>query len=230
MTRTPAGEALPPGSPPRRIVVFARAPLLGTVKTRLAADIGEVAALDVYRRLGAHAVSAALAVPDAGVVVQFTPADGAPSIRDWLRPLGGELALRAQATGDLGHRMAGAIAEALDEGDGAVVVIGTDCPTMDARVIALAFERLADADVVIGPALDGGYYLIGTRALHPSLFHGIPWSSSDTLERTLVAAHAAGLRVALLDPRADVDSGADWRRWKADGSGAGPPVSGSPTS
>lgn len=215
----------------RRIVVFARAPVLGRVKTRLAADLGEAAALDIYRWLGRHAVSAASAVPGAHVVVQHTPADGAASIREWLGDaLGARGTLRPQADGDLGARMAGAIAEGLEVGAEAVVVIGTDCPTIDAAVIERAFALLDDADVVLGPALDGGYYLVAVRAAQPALFHKIPWSTDVTLARTVEAARAAGLRLRLLDPRADVDSGADWKRWQNESTGDRSLVSASPTS
>ncbi len=216
MNRRAADEAA--SSPPRtrRIVVFARAPVLGQVKTRLAADLGPAAALDVYRRLGRHAVAEACEVRDADVIVQFTPTDGATLIVEWLGDrLASRVSLRPQADGDLGARMAAAITEGVEAGAAAVVVIGTDCPTMEAAVIERACALLAQRDVVLGPALDGGYYLIAVRTAHRALFDGIPWSADDTLARTLDAAHGAGLRTGQLDPRADIDSGADWRRWQA---------------
>ncbi len=82
-------------------------------------------------------------------------------------------------------------------------------------MIARAFEELGHADVVFGPALDGGYYLIAMREAHAVLFERIPWSTPHTLGRTITAAKAAGLRVGLLDERADIDTAEDWQRWLA---------------
>ena len=196
----------------RALVVFARAPTPGAVKTRLAADLGDAAALRIYRELGARAVAAACAVPDCVLSIAFTPAAGAEAVREWLGP---DVRLRPQADGDLGARMAAAVADALAAGAERVVVVGTDCPDLDAATIESGFDRLDAHDVVLGPAADGGYYLIGLRRLHRELFEGVPWSAADTLERTLERAADAGLRVALLDVKRDIDTAADWAAWVA---------------
>lgn len=196
------------------VIVFARAPELGKVKTRLAADVGAPAALGIYRMLGRRAVAAACSAGEAEVTVQFTPAGSDAVMAAWLAGAASDhVAFRVQEEGDLGARMSGAIRDAVHRGATAVAVIGTDCPSMDADVIARAFAALETVDVVLGPALDGGYYLIAARTPHEALFSGIPWSSCDTLRCTMEAADAAGLRVALLEPRMDVDTGEDWRQW-----------------
>jgi glycosyltransferase A (GT-A) superfamily protein (DUF2064 family) len=111
--------------------------------------------------------------------------------------------------------MSAAVAQALVRGAERVVVIGADCPEITRATIAEAFVRLSEADVVLGPAADGGYYLIGLTRPYRVLFADIPWSSPDTLSRTLAAARRAGLTVSLLDVKRDVDTADDWRRWRA---------------
>jgi rSAM/selenodomain-associated transferase 1 len=191
--------------------VFARAPELGRVKTRLAADLGETAALSIYRQLGWHAAEQARRAGRYTRVVAFTPATAEERVREWL---GADLEYEAQCEGDLGARMAQAIGARLAAGAERVVVIGTDCPAVDARVIGEAFSALRFADVVYGPVSDGGYCLVGMSRLHRELFDGIPWSSGDTLARSLEAARARRLSVLLLPEVSDVDTGADWERWQ----------------
>ncbi len=194
------------------LIVFARAPELGRVKTRLAAEVGDDAALRTYRTLAEQVIAAVSTPATYSVTVAYTPPDAGPAMRDWLGPA---VTLRPQSGGDLGIRMAAAIADAISGGAGRVVAIGTDCPDVTADVVAEAFTRLGAADVVLGPASDGGYYLIGMSRPHRALFEGVPWSSAETLRATLARARAGGLSVALLDERRDVDTAEDWRAWLA---------------
>jgi rSAM/selenodomain-associated transferase 1 len=188
------------------LVVFARAPELGRVKTRLAADLGPARALAIYRELTARVIEVVRDSADR-VVVTHAPADAEPSMRAWL---GETLSYAPQCDGDLGERMEHAFATSLAEGAERVVIIGTDCPTITAETVDAAFAALDDADVVFGPAADGGYYLVGARAVHPFLFRAVPWSSDRTLGVSLDRAREAGLRVSLLPPMRDVDTAADW--------------------
>ncbi|MEJ7813428.1 MAG: TIGR04282 family arsenosugar biosynthesis glycosyltransferase, partial [Gemmatimonadaceae bacterium] len=197
---------------PRALVLFARAPERGRVKTRLAAGLGDDAALAIYVRLAERAGAAAREVRDCRRVVAYTPAhDGvASAMRTWL---GADFAYEPQCDGDLGRRMAGAVGHCLAGGAERVVVIGTDCPDLETGLLEEAFAALDVAELVFGPAEDGGYYLIGVRAVQPVLFEQIPWSSPDTLARSLGAARAAGLSVHLLRTLADIDTADDWQRW-----------------
>ena len=201
------------------LIVFARAPELGRVKTRLAAGLGDVAALGIYRRLADQVISAVRASDSYSIIVAYTPAAAEHAMREWLGP---SIVLRSQASGDLGARMAGAIGDALAAGAERVVVIGTDCPDLDAQVVETAFRQLASSDAVLGPATDGGYYLIGMSRLHPELFDDIPWSAPDTLRVTLERARASGISIALLDERHDIDTADDWRAWVASVTAAAP--------
>lgn len=191
------------------LAVFVKAPLAGQVKTRLAADIGAVRAAHLYRRLGRRTIKA-MAAEDYRTVVWYAPRGGARAVRAWLRNLR-VLRFRPQPDGDLGERMVAALAGHFREGARRVVVVGSDCPDIDRAVIGEAFVALDTHDVVLGPARDGGYYLIGMKALHSSLFWEISWSSPTVLRETEARAGALGLSWHLLRRLRDVDMVADAR-------------------
>ncbi len=196
-------------------LVFARAPRLGEVKSRLAVGVGEDEALAVYRELGSLTLAAvrgaAAGTPDARVAVVYTPYDGAEEVAAWL---GADVELVPQPDGDLGERMSSAIAREHDSGAECVVVVGTDCPYLTPALLCDAIERSASYDVVFGPADDGGYYLVALRAPQTALFMNVPWSSADTLNRTMEIASDRRLRVAMLPVLHDVDTAADLERWR----------------
>jgi uncharacterized protein len=196
----------------RALVVFARAPEAGQVKTRLARELGEAAALAVYRDLGALVLGAVAGLPDCETVVSYTPADREPLMRAWLGP---DPRYEPQCDGDLGARLLGAIGARCRSGARRVLVIGTDCPQVSAGLIETAFGRLDRADAVFGPAADGGYYLVGMKRPIRELFEAIPWSTASTLATTLARATAAALEVALLDELRDIDTAEDWLRWQS---------------
>lgn len=204
----------------RALVVLARAPELGRVKTRLAREIGEAAALQAYRELGTAVLGAVGRLGDCDLVVAYTPADRKGPVRAWLGPAPG---YEPQREGDLGARMLGAIASRFAAGAAKVLVIGTDCPDLDPELLEAAFAQLDRSDAVLGPAADGGYYLVGMKRPIPEVFQGIPWSTPATLSATLARAAAAGISVALLEERRDIDTAADWRAWRAAQGGASAP-------
>jgi uncharacterized protein len=192
------------------LVIFARAPHPGQVKTRIAAELGGLEALEIYRTLAARTIAAARSGRNYGVTVAYSPRDAEEVMRDWL---GASLLLRPQRDGDLGARMAAAIDDEFARGADRVVVIGTDCPDLTPALIESAFARLDQSDAVLGPATDGGYYLIGMARPLPELFHDVPWSSPETLRVTMERARQGKLRVSLLDALADIDTADDWRAW-----------------
>jgi len=191
------------------IVVFVRAPVLGQVKTRLAAETGAARALEIYRTVTEHVLTVVRSV-GAQVIISYTPADAGPQMRAWL---GDEVGYEPQADGDLGARMAAVFAIRSAIGADRVVIVGSDCPTITQETITTALTALDGADVVFGPALDGGYYLVAARTPHAGLFRAVPWSSTRTLEVSLARAQEAGLRVALLPPMRDIDTIDDWRAY-----------------
>lgn len=193
------------------LVLFARSPQLGQVKTRLAATVGNARALEIYRDLVEHVVGHVRELSGVAAVIACTPDEGVSDMEQWFPGLSAE----GQGEGDLGLRMQRAMDRAFARGAHRVVILGTDCPEADARVMQQAFSLLGQRDVVFGPATDGGYYLVGARRETPPVFSGIPWSASNTLAVSVAAAQARGLDVALLDPLSDIDTEYDWLAWRA---------------
>ncbi len=188
--------------PEPRIIVFVKAPRPGFVKTRLAAAIGNEAACDAYRRL-TETVLAHLA-PLPHLELRFTPDGAETEIVPWLRK---GWSTRPQGEGDLGERMHRAFIEA----KGPAIIIGSDCPQVELSDLRTAAKTLQAHDAVIGPATDGGYWLIGLNAPCPALFEGIEWSTAGVLQSTLTKAKDEGLSVQLLRELTDVD---DWESWE----------------
>jgi len=187
------------------LLVFAKAPVEGRVKTRLAQDVGAPAATRYYRALARRVVDQVRG-GEYRIRICFDPPGALETVQEWLGPLGVEF--RPQSPGTLGDRMHQALAGCKAAG-GRACVIGTDAPGVHRALVEEAFFLLEDADVVFGPALDGGYYLLALRRPDPELFRGIPWSTPRVLQASLDRARAAGLRVALLPPLPDMDTHAD---------------------
>jgi rSAM/selenodomain-associated transferase 1 len=201
----------------RRLIVFARLPRLGRVKTRLAATVGEARALDAHRRL----LDATIAIAQAAgpEVLELRHADDrspptreAASLLRALAERGWRIA--PQRGPDLGARMRGALEAALADGD-LPVLVGSDCPALRAVDLLDAFAALSDADAVFAPAEDGGYALVGLARPAAGLFDGIPWGTSRVMAATLERARVEGLRTCLLRTVWDVDVEDDLRRWEA---------------
>ena len=189
--------------------VFVKAPVPGQVKTRLATELGAERATQLYRRLGRHVVQQVVSAEYETVVWYAAAGDGS-LVRAWLDGLGVSRFV-SQAGVGLGNRLPTALAKHFCEGAPRVVIIGSDCPGVDSRLMAQAFAALGRHDVVLGPAWDGGYYLIGMKELHASLFENIAWSSSTVARETQMRARAAGLSCHLLPTLRDVDTLADAR-------------------
>ena len=195
------------------LLVFAREPVLGRVKTRLAAGIGAAAALAVYRELLALTAAAVAAAQVPTTVWLAEAPDGGDPTQP--RPEWPGLPWRVQPAADaLGARMAQAFGEAFAAGAGRVVIIGTDCPGLSAALLRQAFDQLLHAEIVVGPADDGGYYLLGMNRLEAELFTNKAWSTTTVLPDTLADAARLGLRVAQLPTLHDVDSAQDLATWR----------------
>lgn len=188
------------------VLLFARAPRAGRVKTRLAASIGAVRALALYRQVGRAVIDRLARRYD--VTVWFDPADAEPEMRRWL---GSALSYRPQPPGDLGDRMWHAVEAHFAVHDGPAILVGADVPGLTAEVVAGAERRLRRHDVAIGPAEDGGYYLLGLAAPAPQLFRGIPWGTEDVFRLTVERCRAHDLNVAVLETLSDMDTAADLR-------------------
>ena len=183
-----------------------KAPRPGTVKTRL--SLGAAAECAAYQRL----VDAVLKEVSAfsGVELRFAPLDGQREIRHWLRD---GWTSAPQGDGDLGKRMHSAFSDAFAKGAKRVVIIGSDCPYLTVEDLHDAWKALKTSDLVLGPAEDGGYWLIGLRQEQPPLFTNMPWSSKEVLHETITRAKALGLKTLLLRTLSDVDTREDWDKF-----------------
>ena len=198
----------PPASP-NAILFFIKHPTPGKVKTRLASTIGPDAAANAYR--GLTAAICPILPEDVSLYVHFDPPELHREVEEWLTPM---LRRRPnyipQVAGDLGHRMHHAFRTAFNNGHLKVAIIGSDCVDISSSTFDQTWQALETSDGVIGPSADGGYYLLAMSSLHPSLFRNIPWSSPQTLAKTLESARQSNLTIHLLDVLEDIDTEADW--------------------
>ncbi|HZQ73699.1 MAG TPA: TIGR04282 family arsenosugar biosynthesis glycosyltransferase [Burkholderiales bacterium] len=195
------------------IIVFARAPLAGRAKTRLAARIGADAAARLQARLARHALVTARRAARGAVELHGTPGGRHALFRGWAARY--RVRLRTQRGGDLGERMQRALAGALRTSRTAVL-IGSDCPVLVPADLRRAARLLAAAcDVVVAPAQDGGYALIGARRMRAPLFRGITWGGDSVCRDTAANARALGLRWRTLRTVWDVDRPEDLDRLPA---------------
>ena len=187
------------------LAVMARAPSDAHGKTRLLTSLGVVDGTDLRRALLLDTLDVVQQVVGVEPVVVFAPETGGAEIAGLV---GGDFHLLAQRGGDLGERLRSAFADLFAMNYSAVAIIGSDLPTLPAEHVERGLDVLRrEVDpLVLGPALDGGYYLIGLRANHPEIFHKIAWSTADVLAATLSAAEAHRLSVTLIPSWYDVDS------------------------
>lgn len=190
-----------------QVVIFAKAPVAGTVKTRLAAAIGDAAALEVYRRM-LWGCTDRLAQGPWHVQLAVTPDATATQSDDW--PQG--VARLPQGDGDLGDRMMRFLQQARP--DAPVLVVGSDIPALSAPHIAQALSALDRNDLVFGPCVDGGFYLVGARMPpKPDLFAQVTWSAPTTLDQVIARCAVPPALIDRLDDFDDMDS---YRRHRLD--------------
>lgn len=197
----------------RRLILFARFPEPGRAKTRLIPALGAVGAAALHRRLVLRTFRTAIAFCEQhGIELELRSAGGTPEL--WQHWIGGGWPVRAQCEGDLGARMNEAFSTSFAEESVATVIIGSDCPELCGNDLAQAFDLLKTQAAVFGPALDGGYYLVGLNRSIPSVFEGIAWSTPHVLQQSIGKLALLNLRPALLTPRRDVDLPEDLPCWR----------------
>ena len=196
------------------VLVFTKAPQPGASKTRLIPALGadEAAAAHEVLVLRTLDMTRDLGVAGEDCQVSLWGAVPHPALDLWSDQFA--LPLHLQAAGDLGKKMLHGFASALDAGADQAVLIGSDCPAMTAEYIRQACAALRASDLVLGPAEDGGYVLIGCKQVHAELFANIPWGSDRVLARTLEQAEQLELSVTLLATLWDVDRPEDWARFQ----------------
>lgn len=197
------------------LLVFAKRPILGKVKTRLAKDLGEKNALEVYKFLLEH--TARISNPrnhqkwKTHWFWDELPISENIGSFEYLLP--DSFSLHSQIKGDLGERMEGAFLNILEakkyEQGSQIIIIGSDCLELNSDILLAAFENLETSDIVIGPAFDGGYYLLGMKSLKKELFQGIEWSSNTVFSSTMEKIQSLNLSVYILPTLRDIDRALD---------------------
>jgi rSAM/selenodomain-associated transferase 1 len=197
------------------LAVAAKAPRPGTVKTRLQSFLSAEDATELYRCFLMDTIALMDSIPNTDPVISYTPVgaeeyfEGVIARRHRLLPQRGT---------DFGQKLRYALEDLLDEGYYSVAIMNSDSPTLPAAHLRLAFDKLSrpGARVVLGPAFDGGYYLIGIKDSEPRLFEDISWSTDRVLKQTIDRANAIGLDVELLPPWYDVDDEQSFERLALD--------------
>ena len=201
--------------PSERLVVFTRIPKPGEAKTRLIPALGAEGAAELQRQMTERMLATARQLEAASVEVRFT-GGSREAVRAWL---GDDVGYRPQGPGDLGDRMGSAFSEAFENGVERVVIAGTDCPDLSRGVLRAAFRALRKHDIVLGPATDGGYYLIGLRRgagkrAIPAVFENMEWGTDRVFDETVARLNTQGLRLCCLAPLDDVDRPEDVAVWE----------------
>lgn len=195
------------------LIVFTRYPEPGKTKTRLIPCLGSEGAANLQRQMTEHTLRQVKEVQvsrEISVAVYFAGGN-AQQMQEWL---GKTFIYQPQHEGDLGDRLKSAFETAFDNGMNRVVIIGIDCPSLTTPIMEQAFLALAQQDLVLGSAEDGGYYLIGLRQLIPELFNGINWGTSEVLQQTVKVAKEMDLAIAYLPTLPDIDRPEDLWIWE----------------
>jgi rSAM/selenodomain-associated transferase 1 len=189
------------------LIVFVKNPEPGKVKTRIAASVGNDKAIEIYNQLLNYTSKITQQV-DCERYIYYFPL----VLEDDMFP-NSSFHKKLQIKGDLGQKMQAAFSEILSKHK-RVVIIGSDCLELNADDITRAFEELEDNDVAIGPAKDGGYYLLGMNDLQLFLFKDMPWSEKGLLDESIIRVQDRGLNYSLLNMKSDIDFIEDWEAQK----------------
>jgi len=201
----------------KRLIIFTRYPEPGKTKTRMIPELGAEGAADLQRRMTDHLVSKVKTLIEQrylSVEIRFQ-GGSARLMRQWQ---GSGFSYHRQGRGDIGRRMLRALADGFQDGHTSIVIIGADIPDISPAIIQHAFDGLQKTNLVLGPAADGGYYLIGIQKAdghqaYPELFEAISWGTNRVLAQTIATADRLGIGYALLDTLADVDRPEDLKTW-----------------
>jgi rSAM/selenodomain-associated transferase 1 len=186
----------------RLLAILVRAPVEGKVKTRLSPPLSPETAAALYGRMAQDIVYRLGSADEWDTAVYYSPPDAGEDIKAWLQ---GVDRFHPQEGEDLGERQLSVFIDSARTGYARTVLIGSDCPSISADDVSQAFSLLADSDVVMGPAEDGGYYLVGAKEPAPGIFRGIEWSTGEVLEQSMMRLREEKLSFVLTDMKADID-------------------------
>ncbi len=193
------------------LIIFLKYPQPGKVKTRLAKNTNDFFAAEVYRFCTERIMNEVRKNSrDYSVFIFYGRYDHEDKYKSWLNS---DFEYRSQSGGDLGDKMLNAIKFTLESGYDKALLIGTDIPDMNHRIITNAFAELKENSVVLIPALDGGYVGIGMKAAIPEIFEGINWGTGNVIGQTIRKIRITGRKFSLLEPLLDLDTENDMRIW-----------------
>ncbi|WP_413175659.1 TIGR04282 family arsenosugar biosynthesis glycosyltransferase [Anabaena azotica] len=204
----------------QHLIIFTRYPAAGKTKTRLIPALGDIGAANLQKQMTEHTILQVNKLQKTSAItveVRFAGGNG-ELMQNWL---GLDFVYKTQGEGDLGERMMRSLADAFDNSAEDVIIIGTDCPGLNSQILTTAFEQIQSFDLVLGPALDGGYYLIGLRKLIPELFYQIQWGTAQVFSQTVEIAQKINLSSVYLTTLADVDRPEDLPVWQQTWKGVG---------
>ena len=189
------------------LILFAKSPRLGGVKTRISTSLGKEKALAIYEQLLKLNCDLCSSFNGSKYIFWDQIPEGAWS------EMRQNFKFVLQLGTDLGKKMENAFSHLFKQGYQKIILIGTDCPYLSMEDLERAFAVLSKQELVLGPAEDGGYYMIGMKSLHPSLFEGISWSTSKVLAQTIHKLETRGVSFELLPTYSDIDTEKDYQRW-----------------
>ena len=196
----------------QHLIIFTRYPEAGKTKTRLIPALGTKGAADLHRQMTEHTLTQVKQLQSNAISFEVRFAGGDLQLmQGWL---GSNSIYQSQGDGDLGQRMARSLLYAFQSGAEKAVIIGTDCPDVNAEILAEAFAKLHHYNLVLGPAMDGGYYLVGLQYPIPELFIDIDWGTAKVLQQTVEIAENLNLSIVYLPYLADIDRPEDLPIWE----------------
>lgn len=197
------------------VIIFAKLPAAGKVKTRLAAETGSDTAVAFYKHCASHIFDEVEKLKTYGIecYLFYGSGDDAAVMKKWINK---NFVFTPQSEGDLGDKMSSAFQNVFAHGKKKILIIGTDIPDITKEIFLNAFTALDKDDIVISPSYDGGYNFLGMKDFYPSLFENIKWSTPEVYPATLNKINELGLRVKAAESFADIDNKKDLTEWLAD--------------
>ena len=193
------------------LIIFARHPKNGRVKTRLAKTLGAEKATEFYRLCAEHLFQETEKLPlEIKRYIYFDGIENEYSVKTWA---GADFNYAVQADGSLGRRLENAFSIQFSQGAGKVLIVASDVPDISSSIMVEAFRSLDNHEIVIGPCHDGGYYMIGMKKLHRDIFKGIPWSTSQVYVHTLTNINKLDISLCQLRYLHDIDTEEDLNQW-----------------
>ena len=186
------------------LIIFIKYPQAGKVKTRLAKDVGESEAARIYSQMAKTIIEKTIDTANYNTIIFYDPPEKEQDVKEWINNK--ELNYLPQLGNTLGERISSAFKEVYSSGSNRALIIGSDCIDVDKGIINEAMDSLDSTDVILGPAEDGGYYLLGTNGYFPQIFQDIDWSTDKVLQQTIQKIYKNGLNYELLKTLKDIDT------------------------